>query len=70
MYLCPKCGRYGIEWDGRARILICCYKACNEVIRIQQKDIPTEKQIIETIEKIIQEETDSNILDQEQAACI
>lgn len=33
MKKCPKCGRYGIEWDARAKIYMCYFKDCNYVIR-------------------------------------
>lgn len=46
-YLCPKCGRYGIEWDSRAKVLLCYYDKCNHVIHIEHiKNKPTEKQIV------------------------
>ena len=32
-FICPKCGRYGMEWDGLAKILICHYRSCSHVIR-------------------------------------
>lgn len=52
MYECPKCRRYGIEWDGRAKVLVCRYNTCNHVIRIQdQKDIPSPDVISAAIEK-------------------
>ena len=51
-YECPKCNRYGMEWDGRAKLLICCYNTCNHVIRIQnQRDIPSDVTISEAIKK-------------------
>lgn len=28
---CPECGRYGIEWDGRAKIYHCLYNNCNYI---------------------------------------
>lgn len=50
-YKCPKCGRYGMEWDGRAKILLCYYTRCNHVIRIKdQKSFPSSKQIQEAID--------------------
>jgi len=46
LYKCPKCGRFGMEWDGRAKVLICYYNTCKHVIRIRnQKAIPTHEQI-------------------------
>jgi len=51
-YECPKCNRYGMEWDGRAKLLICCYNTCNHVIRIQnQRSIPSDEIVSEAIEK-------------------
>lgn len=50
LYECPKCGRFGMEWDGRAKVLICCFNSCNHVIRIpNQKAIPTHEQIVRVI---------------------
>ena len=52
LYECPKCDRYGMEWDGRAKVLICRFNSCNHVIRISnQKAIPTHEQITIAIEK-------------------
>lgn len=52
MHECPKCSRYGMEWDGRAKVLVCRYNTCNHVIRIQgQKDIPSPDVISAAIEK-------------------
>jgi len=52
MYECPKCSRYGMEWDGRAKVLVCYYNTCNHVIRIQnQKDIPNPDTISVAIER-------------------
>lgn len=45
-YICPKCNRYGMEWDGRGKVLICLYNTCNHAIRIaNQKSIPSNEQI-------------------------
>jgi len=50
MYQCPICGRYGMEWDGRAKVLLCHYNTCNHVIRIEnQKKIPDSETILEVI---------------------
>ena len=52
-FVCPKCNRYGMEWDGRAKVLVCYYSTCNHVIRMQnQKSIPPN----ETILRVIQED--------------
>lgn len=49
-FVCPKCKRYGMEWDGRAKILICYYNTCNHVIRINpKKPIPSNDQISRAI---------------------
>ncbi len=49
-YQCPKCGRYGMEWDGRAKVLLCYYNTCNHVIRIvNQKNVPNTETILEAI---------------------
>ena len=45
-YQCPKCDRYGMEWGGCAKVLLCYFKDCNHVIRIKgQKSVPTDEQI-------------------------
>jgi hypothetical protein len=45
-----------MEWDGRAKVLICYYNTCNHVIRIDnQKSIPSD----ERIKKAIEEESQS-----------
>ena len=47
-YKCPECVRYGMEWDGRAKILVCYF--CDYVIRIpNQKKVPSKEQIEEAI---------------------
>jgi len=52
VYKCPKCKRYGMEWDGRAKVLMCYYNTCSHVIRIQnQKSIPVPERISEAIDK-------------------
>lgn len=49
---CPKCLRFGIEWDGRAKALVCGYHDCRHVIQMKdQKKIPTYGQIREAIER-------------------
>lgn len=51
-YCCPKCGRYGMEWDGRAKVLMCHYNTCRHVIRmVNQKSIPSPKRISTAISK-------------------
>lgn len=51
-YYCPKCNRYGMVWDGRARALMCYYNSCNHVIHIEnQKSVPSPEKISEAIEK-------------------
>lgn len=51
-YQCPKCVRYGMEWDGRAKVLLCYYNTCNHVIRIEnQKSVPNSKTILEAIKR-------------------
>ena len=45
-YRCPRCNRYGMQWDARAKVLICYYNTCNYVIRINNANItPTPEQI-------------------------
>ena len=49
-YQCPKCGRYGMEWDGRAKVLVCYFRNCNYVIRIEnQKTVPDSETILKAI---------------------
>jgi len=49
-FICPKCKRYGMEWDGRAKVLICYYNTCNHAIRINpEKPIPSDEQISRAI---------------------
>lgn len=50
-YKCPKCGRLGMEWDGRAKVIMCYYNSCNHVIKMENhKDIPSENEIVRAIE--------------------
>jgi hypothetical protein len=45
-YRCPKCERYGMEWDARAKVLTCYYNTCRHVIRMgAQKSIPSSEKI-------------------------
>ena len=56
MYECPKCKRFGMEWDGRAKVIMCYYNTCNHVIRIEnQKSIPSPEKISEAIKKELSE---------------
>lgn len=56
MYECPKCKRFGMEWDGRAKVLMCYYNTCNHVIRMEnQKSIPTPEKISEAIKEELSE---------------
>lgn len=49
---CPKCGRYGMEWDGRAKVLMCSYSTCRCVIRMPgQVATPSEAQVLEAIRR-------------------
>jgi hypothetical protein len=49
-YECPKCHRFGLAWDGRAKVLMCYYNTCNHVIRMQpNKQTPTPQEIITAI---------------------
>ncbi len=42
IYNCPKCRRFGMAWDGRAKILMCYYKNCSHGIRIEnQREVPS-----------------------------
>jgi hypothetical protein len=45
-FVCPKCGRYGMEWDGRAKVLVCYYNTCNHVIPVESHNaVPTAREI-------------------------
>lgn len=50
--LCPKCGRSGMSWDGRAKIIHCLYYDCKHVIKdvAVSNRIPTEIEMNEAIE--------------------
>jgi len=51
-YRCPRCGRYGMQWDARAKLLLCYYSSCNYVIRMgKQKGIPKPEEISSAIEQ-------------------
>lgn len=44
-YRCPKCKRYGMQWDARAKVLMCYYNTCNYVIRMGSRtSIPSEEE--------------------------
>ncbi len=30
---CPKCGRLGLDWDGRAGVFMCVFNNCQHVVR-------------------------------------
>lgn len=66
MYECPKCNRYGMEWDGRAKVLVCYYNTCNYIIHIQnQKDMPTPDTLSAAIEadlRRIRNESPANLV--------
>ena len=50
---CPKCNRYGMEWDGRAKVLRCPYYSCTHTIKIEGYDhhgIPPKDEIRSVIE--------------------
>ncbi len=50
-YKCPKCGRYGMEWDGRAKAIMCYFSNCNHVIPLKgyKRAVPTKEQIEQAI---------------------
>ena len=51
-YKCPKCKRFGMEWDGRAKVLICLYHSCKHVIHLNnQKGIPTPEEVKDILKK-------------------
>ena len=52
IYECPRCKRYGMEWDGRGKILMCHFSSCNHVIRIpDQKSVPNHEKILRATKK-------------------
>jgi|GEM_PF-1135317 len=65
-YLCPQCGRYGMQWDARAKLLLCYYSDCHYFIRMgKQKGIPCQEEISLAIEKdaeAVQHKTLDNII--------
>jgi hypothetical protein len=41
---CPKCSRWGMVWDGRAKIISCLYHKCRHTIKLNgfdHKGIPS-----------------------------
>ncbi|OHB53588.1 MAG: hypothetical protein A2Y07_04525 [Planctomycetes bacterium GWF2_50_10] len=66
-FVCPKCGRFGMEWDSRAKALICNYNTCNHVIIVDfcnESRNPDLKEINFALEKdisIINENSEFNI---------
>jgi len=41
-----------MEWDGRAKALLCCYTDCNHVIRMKnQKKVPSTEVVLDVINK-------------------
>jgi hypothetical protein len=51
-YRCPKCGRHGMPWDARAKVLMCYYNTCRHVVRIQdQKATPSPEETLAAIER-------------------
>lgn len=54
-YRCPQCGRYGMEWDGRAKVLTCYYNTCRHVVRMgPQESIPSHERISAAIREAFQ----------------
>jgi len=52
VFECPKCGRAGMRWCGRAKILTCHYLNCRHVVRIPgQVQIPSAAVIRAAISK-------------------
>jgi len=51
-YWCPECGRHGMAWDGRAKVLMCHYWSCSHVIRgVKRRGaIPTPVEIAKAIQ--------------------
>jgi hypothetical protein len=52
--LCPKCGRLGMSWDARVKVIRCLYINCKHVIKdviYRKGGNPTEADITEAIER-------------------
>ena len=52
-HLCPKCGKYGLSWDARAKIISCLYHKCRHVIKdviYEYGKMPTGPEMAEAIE--------------------
>jgi len=65
-YRCPQCNQYGMQWDARAKVLMCYYNACKYIIRIGiRQEIPTPREISTAIKKDaeqVQHKTIENII--------
>jgi len=63
---CPACGRYGMRWDARARVLLCYYSDCMHVTRLpNRKENPTVEEISSAIlsdTKSIRDDTITNVV--------
>jgi len=47
---CPACGKYGMRWDARARVLLCYYVDCRHVTRLaNKKESPTIEEMASAI---------------------
>lgn len=46
VFYCPYCERYGMEWDGRAKVLMCVFNDCRRTIPMREcKSIPSPEEI-------------------------
>ncbi len=51
LYYCPKCHKHYMQWDGRAKVLMCYRASCVYIIRIPDHfDTPTNEEILKAIE--------------------
>lgn len=54
VYYCPYCDKYGMEWDGRAKVLMCVFNDCRRTIPMEGCEfIPSP----EEIEKVLRVES-------------
>ena len=53
-YECSKCSRWGMVWDGRAKVISCLYHKCRHVIKLssfEHHGIPMHCQVQAAIDK-------------------
>jgi hypothetical protein len=46
VFLCPKCNRYSLEWNGRIKGLVCAYLDCGNIVPVVTPNVvPTPQEI-------------------------